>query len=230
MRFRLTIDFTVLDEELTNKVLDALRNGYIKAENKKVTPEYGSIPLMHLLVQELRNSEVVVNEIRYDEMGHNTHTPYVDNSIMEATVSVPYPLYKEEPLRKHITADDLIELDKKLNIPPLSAQIMNNTPRPQMRPFLFGLVCSDMQDFKDSENNAGYLIRQSGLVHPSELIEVIPIINTNHTNGYNFDGVGVTDNACYYNRKLKEILDVLYQRHNNPYRPFNPLKVGRHYN
>lgn len=75
MRYKFTIEFDVLDENLDSRILEILSKAHNIYENKAGTPEYGSIPFMHLLPKELRNSDASVIEVSQSEINY-TNTPY----------------------------------------------------------------------------------------------------------------------------------------------------------
>ena len=75
MRYKLTIEFDVLDENLDTKIGEILSKASKLAEDKRGTAEYGSIPFMHLFPKELRNSDASVIEVHQTNI-NCTDTPY----------------------------------------------------------------------------------------------------------------------------------------------------------
>lgn len=91
MKYKLQIEFDILDENLDGKMLEIIRNAYIVAEEKKGTPEYGSVPFMHLLPKEIRNADASVVDIQHNKYlndGRNLH-PYPMDGEVNVRIVLP---------------------------------------------------------------------------------------------------------------------------------------------
>lgn len=115
MRYKFTIEFDVLDENLDSRLLEILANAQRIAESKRGTPEYGSIPFMHIIPKELRNSDATVIEISQTEI-NCTNTPYQmpQPGEISARIIIPH-LDMQTILRSQEFADMADEPQNELN-------------------------------------------------------------------------------------------------------------------